>query len=188
MLTLGGLVLGFGGSVGADSTVQPNRLVADAERLTFRAQPTVIGARAGTTRVRVSGVAQGARAGEAVAIQAKTCGLDFFRVVGGAVTEADGSWWNYTYPTTLTTLRAKWRDEASAEVTVRRQATVVIRRRAARRFEVSVYADRPWRKRVTIQRFDNRLGSWSSVQSVLLADSQGQSALAMFVPKVAKGR
>jgi hypothetical protein len=72
-------------------------------------------------------------------------------------------------------------------VTVRRQATVVIRRRAARRFEVSVYADRPWRKRVTIQRFDNRLGSWSSVQSVLLADSQGQSALAMFVPKVAKG-
>jgi hypothetical protein len=89
MLTLGGLVLGFGGSVGADSTVQPNRLVADAERLTFRAQPTVIGARAGTTRVRVSGVAQGARAGEAVAIQAKTCGLDFFRVVGGAVTEAE---------------------------------------------------------------------------------------------------
>jgi hypothetical protein len=166
---------------------QLNRLVVASERITIRVQPTVIGARVGNTRVRVSGVAQGARANEAVAIQAKTCGLDFFRVVGGAVTESDGSWWNYTYPHTLTTLRAVWRNEASAEVTVRYQAGVRMRRRSARRFEVSVYADRPWRKPVTIQRFDNRLGSWSTVQSVVLTDDYGSGARAMFVPKVPKG-
>jgi hypothetical protein len=166
---------------------QLSRLVVASERITIRAQPTVIGPRTGNTRVRVSGVAQGARANEPVAIQAKTCGLDFFRVIGGAVTDSDGSWWNYVYPTTLTTLRVVWRDEASAEVTVRREAQVIIRRRSARSFEVSVYADRPWRKRVTIQRFDNRLGSWSMVQSVLLTDSYGAGARAVFVPKVRKG-
>jgi hypothetical protein len=171
----------------ASAQSQLSRLVVASERVTIRAQPTVIGARAGTTRVRVSGTVQGARAGEDVAIQAKTCGLDFFRVIGGAVTDSDGSWWNYVYPSTLTTLRAVSRNEASAEVTVRYQANVRIRKRSGRRFEVSVYAERPWRKRVTIQRFDNRLGSWSTVQSVLLDESQGGGALAMFVPKVVKG-
>lgn len=164
---------------------QLSRLVVASERITIRAQPTVIGARVGNTRVRVSGVAQGARANEPVAIQAKTCGVDFFRVTGGAVTESDGSWWTYVFPTTLTTLRAVWRDEASAEVTVRYQKTVTLRRRSARKFEVASWG--LWRKRVPIQRFDNRLGSWSTVQSVLLAESDGQYAHATFVPMVPKG-
>ena len=170
----------------AAAQAQLSRLVVAAERVTLRVQPTVIGARAGTTRVRVSGIAEGARAGEAVTIQGKTCGLRFFRVIGGAVTEADGGWWNYVYPSKLTTLRAVWRDETSAEVTVRVQAFVTIRRRSARRFEVSVGGPF-WRKHITIQRFDNRLGSWSAVKSVVLTDDYGIGVRAMFTLPVPKG-
>ncbi len=54
-------------------------------------------------------------------------------------------------------------------------------------FEVATWGSKFWRKRVPIQRFDNRLGSWSTVQSVLLDESEGQFVHATFVPKVAKG-
>lgn len=166
---------------------QLNRLVVTAERLTLRVRPTVIGARARASRVRVSGTVEGARAGEPVAIQGKTCGLRFFRVIGGAVTEADGSWWNYVYPSKLTTLRAVWRDQTSAEVTVRVQAFVNLRPKSGRRIEVSVWGSSFWRKQVAIQRFDNRLGTWAAIASVVLADSEGQRNIATFVPRVPKG-
>lgn len=170
----------------AAAQAQLSRLMVGAEKVTIRVQPTVIGARVGTTRVRVSGTVEGARAGEAVTFQAKTCGLRFFRVIGGAVTEADGSWWNYVYPQKLTTLRAEWRDESSAEVTVRVQAFATIRRRSARRFEISV-GGKSWRKRVPIQRFDNRLGTWRAVRSVLLTDDYGLGARSTFTLAVPKG-
>jgi hypothetical protein len=170
----------------AAAQAQLNRLVVGAEKVTIRVQPTVIGARVGTTRVRVSGTVDGARAGEAVTFQAKTCGLRFFRVVGGAVTEADGSWWNYVYPSTLTTYRAVWRNETSAEVTVRVQAFVTIRRWSARTFEIRVGGN-VWRKRVVIQRFDNRLGTWHAVRSVLLTDDTGTGAKSTFTLAVPKG-
>jgi len=166
----------------ADS--QLGRLAVAADRVTIRVQPTIVSSRGPT----VSGSVSSGRAGEDVKIQAKDCGLDFFRVVGGAVTEEGGGWSTWYWQQQITTtLRAVWNDETSAEVLVRKRAYVGIQRRSAGRFEVRVFGRSVWRKRVFIQRFDRRLGTWRAVKSVVLTEDSGGTALATFRVALPKG-
>ncbi len=172
---------------GGSASSQPSRAetALHAQEVTLRVRPTLVGPRAGTTRVTVTGSVDSGRAGESVAFQGKTCPSDFFRVVGGAVTEENGTFFNFYFPQTTTTLRAVWRDQTSAPVTIRMQASVRLRQRPGGKVEVA--AGNFWRKRVVIERFDNRLGSWSKVSSVVLAEDTGFGTRATFRPPVPKG-
>jgi hypothetical protein len=139
-------------------------------------------------RVTLFGSVDNRRAGEDVKIQAKDCGLDFFRVVSGAITEAGGGWSTfYSLPGPTTTLRAVWKGATSAEVTIRKRAVVTLRRPSAGRFQVRASGRLVWRKRVFIQSFDRRLGTWQAVKSVVLTESRGRLALATFTVRLPKG-
>lgn len=164
---------------------QLNRLVVANDRVTIRVQPSISSVGKSAT---VSGSVDSGRAGEDVKIQGKDCGRDFFRVVGGAVTGEGGTWsTRYWQQTITTTLRAVWRDATSAEVVVRHRVFVGLRRRSAGRFEVRAFGRSVWRKRVFIQRFDRRLGTWRALKSVVLTESEGQSALGAFAVQLPKG-
>ncbi|MDQ3381516.1 MAG: hypothetical protein M3546_14570 [Actinomycetota bacterium] len=184
-LLAGALSLAFEGSVSANGTAQL-RPLAVADGVTLRARPTVVSVATGT-RVTLFGSIDPGRAGEDIKIQAKDCGLDFFRVVAGAITKEGGEWSTFYFGASVnTTLRAVWRDAISDEVAIRRRATIIIRKRTAKRFEVAV-GGAVWRKRASVQRFDPRLGTWSVVRSVVLADDYGLGARATFTLVVPKG-
>lgn len=157
---------------------------AAADRVTLQARPLITSG----ARVTLSGSVDNGRAGEDVKIQAKDCGRDFFRVVSGAVTREGGSWFQYYWlPGPTTTLRAIWNDATSAEVTIRRRAGVYLQKRSAGRIVVRAWTRSAWRKRVFIQRFDPRLGTWRAVKAVVLTEDEGGTALAMFTVSLPKG-
>jgi hypothetical protein len=183
----GGLGLGLAGSVytGGTASAQPSRLAVAVERVTITARPTVVGF---PGRTELFGSVEGGKEGDAVAIQAKDCGRDFFRVVGGTTVVEGGSWSWVHYPRVSTALRAVWNDIASRQVTIRRRALVGLDRRSAGRFEVRVAVGAAWRKRAFIQRFDRSLGTWHAVRSVVLTDNTyGGFPSALFTVSVAKG-
>lgn len=178
----------FGDAAPSAATVeaaqqQLNRLIVASERVTLFVEPRIS---LSGKPVRVFGSVDSGRAGEDVALQARDCGSQFFRVVGGSVTREGGTWANLYWPKITTTLRAVWNDTTSAEIMVRERAHVSLRRLSATRY--SVYAaGRSWRKRVLIQRFDRRLGSWSVARRVVLADSEAGGARARFSLSLPKG-
>jgi hypothetical protein len=178
--------LGLAGSVYAGRTAdaQPSRLAAAAERVTITARPTVVAFQGWT---ELFGSVEGAKEGDGVAIQAKDCGRDFFRVVGGTTVMEGGSWsWRH-YPRVSTALRAVWNDIASRHVTIRRRALVGLDRRSGGRFEVRVAAGTAWRKRAFIQRFDRSLGTWHALRSVVLTNNTyGGFPSAVFTVSVPK--
>jgi hypothetical protein len=150
---------------------QLNRLVVAAERVTIFARPTVA---SGTSPVTLFGSVDNGAAGEVVDIQAKDCGQQFFRGVLGATTHDGGGWSTPYYPGITTTLRAVWNGNASGQITVRQRPRVELRPPLGGlgQFEVSVVAKAQfWRKRVLIQRFNRRLGTWTTVKSVVLTDT-----------------
>ena len=163
---------------------QLNRLVVAADRVTLRAQPLIT-----LSVVTLSGSVDNGRAGEDIKIQAKDCGLDFFRVVDGAITERGGGWSTFYNlgQGPSTTLRAVWNEATSAEVAVRKRAWIDLKTLSGRRFEVNVFQRRAWRKRALIQRFDQRLGRWRPAKSVVLTDDDGYKASASFTVSLAKG-
>jgi hypothetical protein len=158
---------------------QLSRLLVASERVTIAARPSI---ETGDGRpLTVFGSVENAGAGEAVDIQAKDCRQQFFRGVAGATTREGGAWSTTMPPSGITTtLRAVWKDTASAPITVRARPRVELRpppRGAERRFRVIVVAKAQfWRKRVLIQRFDRRLGVWTSVKSVVLTETGGGGA------------
>jgi hypothetical protein len=156
-----------------------------ADRVTLRARPLVVSS---SVRVTLFGSLEPGRAGEDIKIQAKDCGLDSFRVVAGAITEEGGEWSTFYFGAIInTTLRAVWRDATSEEVTIRKRASVTLRKRSGR-FEVAAWGRLVWRKRVSIQYFDRRLGAWRAVKSVLLTESEPRGrALATFTVQLPKG-
>ncbi len=174
-----------GGSAAA-AEGPPSRLAGAADRVTFRARPTVVFS---TQRVTLSGSVDNGRAGENVKIQAKDCGSDFFRVVSGAITEAGGGWSTfYWLPGPSTTLRAVWNDATSPEVRIQKRAGVTVRKRPGGRFEVSAFGRLVWRKRVFVERFDSRLGTWQAVKTVVLTESEySRWASATFTVRLPKG-
>jgi hypothetical protein len=187
LLVGSGLSLGLGDSVQAGGTAQGqlSRPAVAAGRVTFQARPLVVSS---GTRVTLFGSVTGNRAGEDVKIQAKDCGLEFFRVVAGAVTEAGGTWSTfYSLPGPSTTMRAVWKDGTSAEIAIRKRATVRLRTQTAGRFDVFASGRSVWRKRVFIQRLDSRLGTWQAVKSVVLEESERGSARATFTVRLPKG-
>lgn len=179
-----GLGVGLGRSFTASDEMSAN-IATDG--VTLQARPLIVPSGGG--RVTLSGSVDNGRAGEDVTIQAKDCGLDFFRVVSGAVTREGGSWFQYYFGATqTTTLRAIWNDATSAEVTIRKRAPVYLQRRAAGRIEVRAWTRLAWRKRVFIQRFDARLGTWRAVKTLVLGDASYRgSAVASFTPRLPKG-
>lgn len=185
-VTAGVLLLASGLSFGSGSLTpsgEAGKNVA-ADRVTLQARPLVVS----SMRVTLSGAVDNGRAGEDVTIQAKDCGLDFFRVVSGAVTSEGGSWFQYYWPGRTTTLRAVWKDATSAEVTIRKRAFVALYKRSAGRIEVRASGRSVWRKRVFIQRFDRRLGTWRAVKTVVLTENRyGGVAFATFAVSLPKG-
>ncbi|MBA2641689.1 MAG: hypothetical protein H0U82_02015 [Actinobacteria bacterium] len=148
---------------------QLNRLSVASDRVTIFARPTI----ADTTPVTVFGSVDNGRAGEAVTIQAKDCGSDFFRVFAGAETRDGGGWSTLVYPRITTTLRAIWNDSASSQVTIRRRASVFFDKlRRGSGFRVGAGGMRSfWRKKVVIQRRQG--GDWRHAKTVVLSDSLG---------------
>jgi hypothetical protein len=151
---------------------QLSRLVVQSERVTIVARPTVA---SGSATVELFGSVDSRKEGEEVTIQAKDCGKDFFRVVAGATTNAGGSWTTRYFPSITTSVRAVWRDLASRQVTIRQRAAITLTKtQPAGRFAISIVGKKSfWRKRVSIQRFDRRLGTWSTFRTVTLTQSGG---------------
>jgi len=177
---------------------QLDRLVVASERVTIFAQPSLVPS-TGDRSVRIYGTVDSNKAGESVAIQAKDCGADVFRLVSGATTESDGSWWNFYWPVANTTLRAVWNEVASAPITIRVRVFVWLSKSRDGK-SLSVRAggiNSFWRKRVEIQRFEQRFGTWRRLRTVVLTDSDGNrgsgpstglsGSLADFVPRVPRG-
>lgn len=117
------------------------------------------------------------RADEIVTIQARDCGAPThaFRDVAEARTREGGSW-SLEFSTGITsTLRAAWREQVSSPIIVRQPARVQLAPLASgRRFRVTVGGKTQfWRKRVLIQRFDRRLGTWKLMRAVVLTETGG---------------
>jgi hypothetical protein len=117
------------------------------------------------------------RADELVTIQAKDCGApnSAFRDVAAARTREGGSW-SLEFSTGITSaLRAVWKENVSAQITVRQRANVRLLPLASRNgFTVTVTGRTQfWRKRVLFQRFDRRLGTWNLVKVVVLTETGG---------------
>lgn len=157
---------------------QLERLVVSSEQVTIAARPTIVPPDAPVT---IFGAVDNGQEGEEVTIQAKDCGQTFFRVVSGTTTHEGGGWSTEFFPAITTTVRAVWKGRASSQVTVRQRAMLrFVSKPADRtRFVVSVVARAQfWRRKVTIQRFDRRLGRWDRYRSVVLTE---QNAPGSFV-------
>ena len=166
-----------GGAVGAlvAAAVQPaegrlHGLEAASQRVTIFARPTIV---EGGLPVTLGGSVDNGKAGEVVEIQAKECGANppFFRAVASAQTREGGGWTTPIYLGINTTLRAVWKDNASAQITVLQRVFVILqKKRSTGAFEAWVVGGAQfWRKSVLIQR---RLqGAWKTVQSVVLTET-----------------
>jgi hypothetical protein len=157
---------------------------AAPEQVTIEVRPTV-------TRwlqpLTLFGAVDSRRAEDIVTIEAKDCGQQAFREIGSARTGEGGTWSRQSSILITTTFRAVWNERASAQVTVRARPGVVLRQRAARRFDVSVQGHSGgamfWRKRVLFQRLDRRLGRWATVKQIVLADSNGAASFRASIPR-----
>jgi hypothetical protein len=170
---------------------------AAREQVTILVRPAVVG---GDQSADVRGTVGSRSADEIITVQANDCGpvTQGFRDVAEARTEEGGSWSTTYFPRINTVVRAVWKGETSAQVPVRQRAAVYFlpRSRASGRLHVAVNAKVSfWRKRVLIQRFDPRLGRWTTIRSVVLTEtgfSNPQTGTAsswaeIRVPKVRKG-
>lgn len=142
-------------------------------QVTILVRPTVVG---GAQTATVAGTVDSRRTDEIVTIQANDCGpvTQGFRDVAEIRTQEGGSWSAEYHPRINTTLRAVWNGQTSAPVLVQQRAWVYLipRSRASGKLHVGVSAKISlWRKRVLIQRFDRRLGRWTTIRSVVLGNS-----------------
>lgn len=157
---------------------------AASEQVTISARPTVTG---WLQPLTLFGSVESRRADEIVTIEAKDCGQPSYREVDSARTREGGDWSTQFSTLINTTLRAVWNDRASAPITVRARPGVLLRRRSARRFDLSVQAHSGgamfWRKRALFQRFDRRLGTWATLRRVALTEYNGSTEFRASVPR-----
>lgn len=170
---------------------QLQRLVVASEQVTIAARPTIVPPDKPTT---LFGSIDSGKANEEVEIQAKDCGQSFFRAVAGTRTEEGGGWSTEFFPAITTSVRAVWRGQASTQVTVRQRAILRFSSKPfdRTRFVVSVVAKAQfWKRKVTIQRFDRRLGRWVAFRSVVLTEQDAPGAFvwtsAEFTARLPKG-
>jgi hypothetical protein len=177
---------------------QLDRLLVAADRVTIFVQPSVV-SNPRNRSIRLYGSIDSDKANESIAIQAKDCGSDAFRLVAGATSESGGAWSTLYWPAANTTVRAVWNDVASPQIAVRVRVYVgLYKRRDGKSLRVVASGiDNFWRKRVEIQRFERRLGTWRRLRTVVLSDSGGNrgsgpntgqsGSLADFAPRVPRG-
>lgn len=156
-------------------------LGAAPEPVTLLAQPTVLGR---DQALRLFGSVGSDSAEEIVTIEARDCGQSAFRSVAAVRTRAGGGWsTQVVHPGISAAFRAAWNGHASAPVTVRARAFVILRRRggSSRTFTVGVGAKLQfWHRYVVVERFERRLGTWKPVRKVVLtetASAPGQSSV-----------
>jgi hypothetical protein len=139
-----------------------------SQRVSLAARPTAI--RWGQPAT-LFGAVDSRRADEIVTIQAKDCGLTSYTEVAEVTTEAGGSFTTQFGRAITTSVRAVWKGEASAPVTIRQAPHVVLDRQARSRFSVGVNARTQfWRKRILIQR--RRGGAWRTIRSIVLTEQE----------------
>jgi hypothetical protein len=172
LVTVAAVALLLGGGLALVPRSGSARTFAAPERVTISARPTVV---PGFRAVELFGSVDSGKSGEAVTIQAKDCGKDSFRVVAGTTTREGGGWTTRYNPAITTSVRAIWNDVASRPVTLRQRAPIRLSKpQATGRFLIEIVAKKTfWRKRASVQRFDRRLGTWSSFKSVVLTESGG---------------
>lgn len=156
----------------ADTQSQLNRLVVAAERVTIAARPAIAPM---DRSVTLFGSIDSGQSGEPIEIQAKDCGQTFFRSVAGATTTDGGGWSHEYWSAITTTLRAVWKDSASPPITVKKRTMIHLTPKAGGtgRYTVWLVAQSSfWRKRVLIQRRDQRLGVWRRLRSVVLTEQR----------------
>lgn len=144
---------------------------ASAEKVTIFARPATLGP---FQRLTLYGSVATEKANETVTIQVKECRTTWFRGVAAARTLDGGGWsTDAVNPGITASIRAVWNGQASAPVTVRQRAWVTFRTLpgSSTRFEVRAWSH--LRKRVQIQRYDARLGTWSTVRTVVLSEPPG---------------
>lgn len=173
----------FIAGAGAVSAALASAAAAAPEQVTIAAQPTVA---RWLQQVTLFGSVESRRADEIVTIEAKDCGQQAFRELKSARTREGGGWSTQFSTLINTTLRAVWSGQASAPITVRARPGVLLRRRSSRRFDLGVQAHSGgavfWRKRVLFQRFDRRLGTWTTARRVVLTNT-GSATFRASVPK-----
>jgi hypothetical protein len=155
---------------------QLDRLVVASDDVTIAARPQIVPS---DKPVTLFGAVANGEADEEVEIQARDCGQSFFRVVAGTTTHEGGGWSMEFMPGITTTVRAVWKGHASSQVTLRQRAILRFAPKASdrTRFVVSVVARAQfWHRKVQIQRFDRRLGTWKLFRSVLLTEQNAPGA------------
>ncbi len=187
------------GSVGdaglAAAERQLQRLAVASDQVTIFARPMIVSGFP-ILQTTLYGAVANRRAGETVEIQAKDCGSPTFRSAGGTET-VDGGGWTMPYrPGISTTLRAVWKDSASAQIAVKQRARpYLVNRPGGKSFYVGVSGKRSfWHKQVVIQRLDRKSSRWVDVKRVLLTDTsaistpvQEVSTSAEFTVKLPRG-
>ena len=162
---------------------------AAPEQVTISARASIV--RMNNPYASLFGSLGSGKADQLVTIEAKECGphTNFFRAVASVRTGDGGGWSAQAFMRVTTVFRATSGDVTSPEVTVRARPAVSLSRLSARRFEVGAGGVASfWRKRVLIQRYDRRLGTWMKLKSVVLMKSgYGGSASATFRVAVPKG-
>lgn len=154
---------------------QLNRLVVASEDVTIVARSTVLN---GVTPARLFGSVASGKADEQVTIEVKECGphAPFFRQYAAVRTVAGGSWSTEVFVRTNAAVRATWGEAESAPIAIFKRPGIQLRRNGARRFLVGVSAlTNFYRKRLTIQRLDQRLGRWTALKSVVLTETGATS-------------
>jgi hypothetical protein len=184
----------FGGRPSAASVAavqrQLNRLFAAAERVTIATRERVL--RKGQTFVNLFGSVSTDKADEVVTLEGKECGPHAPSFVPWGippVTRAGGGWSITTHIRTTTSYRAKWAGATSAPVTVWARPWVRLRSRGAGRYEAEAGGHANfWSKRVQIQLRNPRLGTWTTLRTVVLDTSRGTFAESTFTLKLPRGR
>jgi hypothetical protein len=152
---------------------------AAADDVTISISPSVIQF---AQRPEITGSVTSGRSGVPVTVQFKQCGLypAQFRDFLETTTEAGGRWWLTPLQYLSTNfgasglVRAVAGGEVSNAVALRMRAFVQLHRRPGGRFQVQVGGTQSfWRKRVLVQRFNRRLGTWVTMRSLLLTESFG---------------
>jgi hypothetical protein len=153
--------------------------IASADQLTINARPAVV--RWGQATM-LTGIVPGGTPKTEIVIEGKECGVPGagFREFTGAHPDERGFWSQQTSLRTTTTFRVIADGKTGGTVTVRQRPYVQLRRlRAPNTYDAGVNALVPfWRRSVEIQRFDKRLGRWTTIRKVLLTE---QSAPGVFV-------
>jgi hypothetical protein len=152
---------------------QLNRLVVGTERVTLLARPTVHNR---NQFVTLYGSVESKRENEEITFEGKQCGKTTWEEVGGAHTHAGGGYSERYAPFITTTLRAVWDGARSAPVTIQERAWVQLSRRprtkAGYGFQVEVRSLLQfWKRHVTVQRYERRLGRWRDVKKVVLTET-----------------